>query len=240
MVPMTIRRRLPLRLWTIGRKGPLGGLATWPRCWHFTLLTLLEGSIRPAAAGAFVERAVERCPDEPRFVLSHLRQLFPGHVLGALGRHDEANGQLPTLDSSNLGNRKSGVGESGSSECSITAIVPIRENMVSRAAVIVFSVLTGICLELGIHALSGRREAWDSAEYWTVGLPIAAASIVIGFLSRRSDWIWTVLIIPSQVMTMMVRGGEIGGLWPLTLILSSILSAPFLIGAFIGSRFRRA
>ncbi|HSC29157.1 MAG TPA: VWA domain-containing protein [Vicinamibacterales bacterium] len=40
------------------------------RYWHFTLLTLLEGSIRPAAAEAFVERALERFPDEPRFVLS--------------------------------------------------------------------------------------------------------------------------------------------------------------------------
>jgi hypothetical protein len=39
-------------------------------------------------------------------------------------------------------------------------------------------------------------------------------------------------------MTMMVRNGEVGGLWPLTVILSSILSLPFVIAAFIGSRFR--
>jgi hypothetical protein len=40
------------------------------------------------------------------------------------------------------------------------------------------------------------------------------------------------------VMTMMMRSRELGPLWPLTLILSAILSAPFLIAGFIGSRFR--
>lgn len=97
----------------------------------------------------------------------------------------------------------------------------------------------GVALELGIHALSGRREAWDSPLYWTLGLPAAGvASVVIGFLSRGSDWRWAVAIVPSQVMTMMVRSGEISGLWPLMLILSSILSTPFVIASFVGSRFR--
>jgi hypothetical protein len=97
----------------------------------------------------------------------------------------------------------------------------------------------GVGLELGIHALSGRREAWDSPLYWTLGLPAAGvASVVIGFLSRGGDWRWAVAIVPSQVMTMMVRSGEISGLWPLMLILSSILSTPFVIASFVGSRFR--
>lgn len=40
------------------------------RYWNFAALTLLEGSIRPAATEAFVARALERFPDEPRFLLS--------------------------------------------------------------------------------------------------------------------------------------------------------------------------
>lgn len=40
------------------------------RYWHFAVLTMLEGSIRPATADAFVTRALARFPDEPRFVLS--------------------------------------------------------------------------------------------------------------------------------------------------------------------------
>jgi hypothetical protein len=112
--------------------------------------------------------------------------------------------------------------------------------MLNTRLAILVCVLTGVALELGIHALSGRREAWDSAEYWTIGLPAAAiVSAAVGFLSRRRDWLWTLLIVPSQTATMMLRSGEIGNLWPLTIVFSSILSAPFLLVAFIASRFRR-
>ena len=40
------------------------------RYWHFALLTLLEGSVRPAVTEPFAERALARFPDEPRFLLS--------------------------------------------------------------------------------------------------------------------------------------------------------------------------
>ena len=112
--------------------------------------------------------------------------------------------------------------------------------MLSKHVTILLTVVTGIALELGIHAWTGRSEAWDSGLYWTVGLPLAAlVSLVVGFCSRRQDWLWTCLLVPSQVMTMMVRGGEIGNLWPLTLMFSTILSAPFVVASFVGSRFRR-
>jgi hypothetical protein len=111
--------------------------------------------------------------------------------------------------------------------------------MLARRTVIAIALVTGMLLELGVHALSGRREAWDSTQYWTIGIPCAlAASAAIGFFSRGSDWIWTAAVIPGQVATMMIRSGEIGGLWPLTVILSAVLSAPFVIAAFVGARFR--
>ena len=89
--------------------------------------------------------------------------------------------------------------------------------------------------------VSGRREAWDSPVFWTAGLPIAALiALALGFVAAGSDWLWTAIIAPCQVLTMMVRSGEIGSLWPLTLVLSFILSAPFVAVAFVGSRFRPA
>lgn len=113
--------------------------------------------------------------------------------------------------------------------------------MLPTKAIIALAVVTGIPLELGIHALSGRREAWDSAEFWTIGLPAAlVASAALGFFARRTDWLWTFIIVPAQVTTMMVRNGEIGSLWPLAAALSAILSAPFVFAAFVASRFRRS
>ena len=40
------------------------------RYWYFAALTMLEGTIRPAETEAFANRAIERFPDEPRFLLS--------------------------------------------------------------------------------------------------------------------------------------------------------------------------
>ena len=70
--------------------------------------------------------------------------------------------------------------------------------MFGRRTVILISVATGVALELGIHALSGRREAWDSAQYWTIGLPLAAAvAAAAGYFSRATAWTWTAVIVPS-------------------------------------------
>ena len=113
--------------------------------------------------------------------------------------------------------------------------------MLGQRAVIALSVAVGIALELGVHAVSGRREAWDSELFWTLGLPLAMlASTIVGALSRGREWIWTLLVSPAQVATMMVRSAEISGLFPLTLVLSTVLSTPFLFAAFIGSLLRRS
>jgi len=113
--------------------------------------------------------------------------------------------------------------------------------MLSTTAAVWLSIAIGVCLELGVHFATGRREAWDSALFWTVGLPAAAiASLAIGYFSRGKAWRSTIVVAPSQVLVMMIRGGEPGNLWPLTLVLSAVLSAPFVIAAFIGSRFRRS
>jgi tetratricopeptide (TPR) repeat protein len=63
------------------------------RYWYFAALTMLEGSIRPAAVEAFVGRALERFPDEPRFVLSRAiaadqrsATRVRGAVTGAIGQ----------------------------------------------------------------------------------------------------------------------------------------------------------
>ena len=111
--------------------------------------------------------------------------------------------------------------------------------IVTRRTVITLSVLTGVVLELGIGALGGRREAWDSAQYRSVGLPLAAVvSLLLGYASRRRDWVWTVLLVPAQVTTMMVKSGEIGTLWPLAMALAGVLSLPFVAVAWLGARFR--
>jgi hypothetical protein len=111
--------------------------------------------------------------------------------------------------------------------------------MLNRRTVVLSSIGIGVALEIVVSLVSGRREAWDSGFYWTVGLPAALlASVGIGWKSHERDWFATILIVPAQVTAMMVRSLEIGGLFPLTVALSAILSAPFVGAAWLGSLLR--
>ena len=111
--------------------------------------------------------------------------------------------------------------------------------MDKRSAIIV-AVITGVALELGIHALTGRREAWDSPTFWTLGVPLAmVVAVAIGYLARGANWVWAWLICPAQVTTMMLEQGEIL-IWPLLMVLAGVLGVPFLVVAFVASKFRPA
>ena len=107
--------------------------------------------------------------------------------------------------------------------------------------VLAVALVTGVLLELAIGAATGRREAWDSELYWTTGLPIAVVvAAALGASARGRAWFGAACIVPGHVLAMMIRSGEIGTLWPLTLVLSSILGAPFVAvsagGAWLGKQ----
>jgi hypothetical protein len=111
--------------------------------------------------------------------------------------------------------------------------------MITAPAAVLLSALTGVVLELGVHAVSGRREAWDSPVFWTFGLPAAlAVSFAIGLAAKGRAWLATLAVAPGQVATMMVRSGEVGNLWPLAIVLSAFLSAPFVAASFVGWKAR--
>lgn len=111
--------------------------------------------------------------------------------------------------------------------------------MFSARTTILLSVLTGVTIEVAVSAAGGRRESWDSTIYWIMGIPAALlASVAIGFLSRGTDWVWALAIVPSQVATMALKTRDFG-LLPFTLILSLFLSLPFLVAAFAGAKLRR-
>ena len=91
------------------------------------------------------------------------------------------------------------------------------------------AIATGIAIELGIEAVSGRGEAWDSEYYWMLGVPIAALiSLLIGFIAERRDWLWAAAIVPSQVVTMMATSGDLGPdgliMLPIMGVLASVLA----------------
>src|SRR4051794_27040583 len=89
----------------------------------------------------------------------------------------------------------------------------------------VIAAATGAALWLIVSVVSGRREAWDTGVYWTVGYPIAIGLCgLLGFVFPRRPWRWSLTIFFAQFATMAVRNGELGNLWPLGLALFGTLS----------------
>ncbi len=113
--------------------------------------------------------------------------------------------------------------------------------MLSLRTSVAASIVVGIVLELGVQALSARREAWDSPAFWTIGLPCAlVAALLIGVWSSGRAWLSTFAVAPAQFLAMTIRSGEIGIFWPLGLALTTLLSLPFVAASFAGSRLGRA
>ncbi|MGE3152851.1 MAG: hypothetical protein AB7G48_04850 [Nitrospiraceae bacterium] len=65
----------------------------------------------------------------------------------------------------------------------------IRNN---RSIPLVVSALAGLLVCLVISIVTGRKEAWDSEVYFSVGIPIMCALIfAIGYRFPERAWRWT-------------------------------------------------
>ena len=87
-----------------------------------------------------------------------------------------------------------------------------------------------------------RREAWDSAAWWVVALPLLALLAgILGYLVPHRAWRWAIAIVGGQLVAMAVLrpAGTDLGLLPLTVVfvlvpLGLALCVPALAGAALG------
>jgi hypothetical protein len=85
----------------------------------------------------------------------------------------------------------------------------------------------------------GAREPWDRAAYWTVVYPLALAGCAgLGFAFPYRTASWAFALFLGQFVGLLVRNGELGGLWPLGLALFAVLALPGMVLAKIGARMR--
>ena len=69
--------------------------------------------------------------------------------------------------------------------------------------------------------------------------PVALALCgLLGIVWPRKPWRWALALFLFQFVGMAIRNGELGGLWPLGLILLAVLSLPGMLVAQLGARFR--
>lgn len=84
--------------------------------------------------------------------------------------------------------------------------------------------------ELIVQA-TGRREAWDTGIYFTVGIPaVCVLAMALAMIEPATARRWGMLPFVGQFAWMMVSQGD-GGLWPLGLAFFAVLSVPAIIAA---------
>ena len=90
-----------------------------------------------------------------------------------------------------------------------------------------------------IVAITGKREAWDSSLYFSVGVPLVCVlAATLGFVEPRKTWRWGVAPIAGQLVYMLLMVG-VGNLLPVGLIVFAVLSIPPVIAAWLGAVIAR-
>jgi len=92
----------------------------------------------------------------------------------------------------------------------------------------------GVAVELGVG--KPGREAWDSEQYWSTGLPaMLAAAFVVSFISRQQPWIIGYAPFAAQAATMAAESGDYS-LLPLGLILMGVIGLSGVVAALTGAK----
>jgi hypothetical protein len=101
------------------------------------------------------------------------------------------------------------------------------------------SALIGLAVCLAISLATGRKEAWDSDLYFSVGMPVMVLAIfAISWLFPKGAWRWTVSMAVGQSVAMLLGGNSLS-LWPLAVLAMLFFSLPQFASGFVASRLAR-
>jgi hypothetical protein len=93
----------------------------------------------------------------------------------------------------------------------------------------------GAAIWILIALASGRKEAWDSGWYFSVGIPaVCLISLALALFEPNRSWRWGVLPMVGQLVWMLLSQGP-GNLLPLGVIVFGGLSVPPIIAARFGA-----
>ncbi len=99
------------------------------------------------------------------------------------------------------------------------------------------AVIVGAALWLAASILTGKREPWDAQLYWVAAYPLSlVACWLLGYAFPHRAWLWALALFQGQFIGMAVRNGELGGLWPLGMVLFAVIALPGIALAAWGAR----
>ncbi|HSE60476.1 MAG TPA: hypothetical protein VLA99_17375 [Nitrospiraceae bacterium] len=110
------------------------------------------------------------------------------------------------------------------------------DNRSHRYAPFAASAAAGLVVCLAISLVTGRKEAWDSEVYFSMGIPIMCVLIfAIGYRFPERTWRWTLSMAVGQAIAMLSAGNSLS-LWPLSLMAMTVLSVPQFVVGSVASR----
>jgi len=100
----------------------------------------------------------------------------------------------------------------------------------------VVSALGELAVCLVISQVTGKKEAFDSELYFSVGIPIMCVLIfALSYWFPEKPWRWTVSMAVGQSIAIASGGGS-PTLWPLAMFAMAALSIPQLITGIVASK----
>ena len=104
---------------------------------------------------------------------------------------------------------------------------------------LIIAFVGGAAIWIGISAATGRREAWDSGIYFSLGMPLACLlAFVLGIVEPARSWRWGVAPFAGQFLAMLLTQG-VGNLLPLGVLVFAVLAIPAVIAARVGAAVAR-
>ena len=103
----------------------------------------------------------------------------------------------------------------------------------------IISALAGFAICLAVSLITGKKEAWDSSYYFSIGLPFMCVLIfAISYRWPEKTWRWAFSMAMGQSLAMALAGNSLS-LWPLSIIAMTICSVPQFITGLVASKLVR-
>ena len=100
----------------------------------------------------------------------------------------------------------------------------------------------GFAVCFAIAQATGRREAWDAGEYFSIGIPLMCVIVfALAWHWPQRAWRWTLAMAAGQATALALGGGSLS-LWPLAVIAMTVVSIPQFVTGLVAARWspRRA
>ena len=95
-----------------------------------------------------------------------------------------------------------------------------------------FAALIGALIVLVLAPFGGGREVLDTGIFYVIGLPLGMATAALfAWNWPQHAWRCGVAVALGQCLAVFVLAGEIGNLFPLTIVLFAMLAMPMILAA---------